>query len=186
MLNITQAVTRAFRQTFNFQGRARRSEYWWTWLFLLVLVLACGFIDDALIPTMSDADAEIGEGAGYKSWLLNWKYLPLSTGVYYLTLPTLLAVTARRMHDVNKPAWIGMLPILAMEIMMFIRFEDLIVVLESGQIAPSFRLIAFIGLFCLTAFFGLYTLFLCIRDGDQFDNQYGPSPKYGNELDVFD
>jgi uncharacterized membrane protein YhaH (DUF805 family) len=72
-----------------FTGRARRSEYWYFFLFYVIILFALTFISGA-----------IGETAGGGLIL-----------VYYLAIiiPS-LAVTWRRMHDVGKSGWYSFIP----------------------------------------------------------------------------
>jgi len=71
-----------------FNGRARRSEYWWFVLFNIIISLALGAID-GVTGTFSQA-------AG----------LGLLGGLYTLAvlLPS-LAVTVRRLHDTGRSGW---------------------------------------------------------------------------------
>lgn len=84
----------------NFSGRARRKEYWYFYLFQIVLGLAIGIVLG--IGGISDESMDIVSG------LLSLAFL----------LPT-LAVGARRLHDVNRSGWwmliaftiIGLIPL---------------------------------------------------------------------------
>lgn len=77
-----------------FTGRARRSEYWYFFLFNLIASFLFTFIDFS-IGTM---DEMAGNG------LLSTIY---SLGVL---VPT-IAVGVRRMHDVGKSGWFILIPI---------------------------------------------------------------------------
>jgi len=70
-----------------FKGRARRSEYWYFFLFNLIISMVLGFVD---------VFSEIG-------FLGN---------IYTLAvfIPS-LAVGVRRMHDVGKSGWFLLIPI---------------------------------------------------------------------------
>ncbi len=63
MLNITQAVTRAVRSTFDYKGRSRRSEYWWTFLFFGVVLVAITLVEEVLIAEVTKPDMEVYFGA---------------------------------------------------------------------------------------------------------------------------
>jgi len=84
----------------NFSGRARRKEYWYFYLFQIVLGLAIGIVLG--IGGISDESMDVVSG------LLSLAFL----------LPT-LAVGARRLHDVNRSGWwmliaftiIGLIPL---------------------------------------------------------------------------
>lgn len=69
-----------------FNGRARRSEYWWFVLFSFLVQVACSIVSQALAGLVALA----------------------------LLLPS-LAVGARRLHDIGKTAWlllVALIPLL--------------------------------------------------------------------------
>lgn len=84
-MGFQQAIATCFSKYAVFEGRARRSEYWWFFLFNLLMQGATGLLDAALFG---------GESGG----LLN--------GLYSLAvlLPG-LGVGARRLHDTNHSGW---------------------------------------------------------------------------------
>ncbi|NCD72310.1 DUF805 domain-containing protein [Mucilaginibacter agri] len=70
-----------------FSGRARRKEYWFFVLFNLIIFYAL-----VILATLLGATA-----AAY---------------IYYLAVAIpYIAVTVRRMHDVNKSGWYSLIPI---------------------------------------------------------------------------
>ena len=81
-----------------FSGRARRKEYWYFFLFNILIAFAIAFVE-ALIGTV---DPETGYGL---------------FGALY-TLAVLIpgiAVSARRLHDTNRSGWwllIALIPLL--------------------------------------------------------------------------
>lgn len=77
-----------------FNGRARRSEYWYFFLFNLIASFSLGIID-GLIGTFDEASG-----------------LGLIGSVYSLAvLVPSIAVGVRRMHDVGKSGWFLLIPI---------------------------------------------------------------------------
>ncbi len=83
-MGIAEAVTTCFSKYVNFQGRAKRSEYWWFQLFIVivyVVLLVLGSVMDPSIPM-------------------------ILLGIFGLAiiLPT-LAVSVRRLHDQDKSGW---------------------------------------------------------------------------------
>ena len=76
-----------------FKGRARRSEYWFIQLFLIITNVAVGAIDLALMN--GDVDRFIANGGGGivgLVWIL-------------VTIVPALAVLVRRLHDTGKSGW---------------------------------------------------------------------------------
>lgn len=83
------AVARCFSRYAVFRGRAPRSEFWWFFLFLLLLTLATGAI----------------------AWWLD-ATAALDTVDLVLALATMLpeyAVAARRLHDRDRSGWWALL-----------------------------------------------------------------------------
>lgn len=71
----------------NFNGRARRSEYWWFALMNIIISVAFGFICGLL-------------------------QMPKLANLYSLAvLVPSIAVGVRRMHDVGKSGWFILIPI---------------------------------------------------------------------------
>ena len=84
-----------------FKGRARRSEYWYVQLFLVLTNLAVAAID--LVLMNGDVDRFITNGGGGIVGLL-W---------ILVTIVPALAVLVRRLHDTGKSGWwilIGLVP----------------------------------------------------------------------------
>lgn len=96
-MNMIEAVKAVFSKYATFEGRARRSEYWWFVLFNLIVSI----ILTILAP---------GHGGGMGGGLLSmvWSLATL--------LPS-LAVGARRLHDIDRSGWwllIGFIPLIGL------------------------------------------------------------------------
>lgn len=87
-VDIKTAVIKALQPYFNFEGRARRSEYWW-----FVLANFCASI--------------------VLSFLGNLINFPWLTSILSLALliPS-LGLTARRLHDIGKSGWMMLISII--------------------------------------------------------------------------
>ena len=82
----------------NFNGRARRKEYWMWYLFYLIVLIVATFLDN-IFGTVID-------GVVY-----GWLYV--LTGLIHF-IPG-FAVAIRRLHDVGKSGWfllIGFIPLI--------------------------------------------------------------------------
>lgn len=86
-MSYRDAIASAFRQYVNFRGRARRSEYWYFYLFTVVLNIATTAIDRVL----GIAD-EFGTG-------------PVGIVASLAVLLPSLAVGVRRLHDTSRSGW---------------------------------------------------------------------------------
>lgn len=103
-MGFIEAIKHNFSNYATFSGRAQRSQFWWWYLFL-VIVYAIANIGDSLI----------GWGVGkttYEFTLNDQVNVYQSPGVGFLfiiawlvlLLPT-LAVMARRLHDTGRSGW---------------------------------------------------------------------------------
>ncbi len=85
---------KVLKQYADFNGRARRTEYWMYTLFYVIFSVAAQILDSALgLATLEDGNGPI--------------YLILSLG---LLIPS-IAVCVRRMHDLGKSGWYIIIPI---------------------------------------------------------------------------
>lgn len=82
-MTFPEAVRRCFALYATFSGRARRSEFWFFWLFNLLAHGVAGILDAALFGTAT----------------------PLNAIVSLLLLVPNLAVSVRRLHDVGRSGW---------------------------------------------------------------------------------
>ncbi|SDE50744.1 DUF805 domain-containing protein [Riemerella columbipharyngis] len=93
-----------------FSGRARRSEYWYFYLFNFIFALVAMGIDNLLGLTIE-----------------NLPYGVVYTLYGLITLIPGLAVTVRRLHDVGKSGWfilIGLIPIIGSIWLIVLMFTD--------------------------------------------------------------
>ena len=99
-MNFFDAIKTCFSKYVTFSGRASRSEFWYFYLFSIILNIILFIVSDIFM------------------WV----------SALLLILP-LLAVTARRLHDINKSGWwqlIGFVPIIGwVMIFFYIKKSDL-------------------------------------------------------------
>ena len=136
-LNLPEAVKVCFKKYFNFKDRASRSEYWYFVLFGLIIYA-------------------IGIGMIFISYKLIWLLGIVSIA---LIIP-FIAVTARRLHDINKSGWFQLLSVPAG-------------ILEGVFQAQKSLAILFmiIGWGC-----AIYLFILYIQEGDKKSNRFGENP----------
>ena len=82
-MNFGQAIASGFKKYVDFTGRAARSEFWYWTLFAFLASCAGAIIDAAMGAAASPVQSIIGLA---------------------LLLPG-LAVSARRLHDLDRTAW---------------------------------------------------------------------------------
>jgi uncharacterized membrane protein YhaH (DUF805 family) len=115
MMDFGTAVKAFWSNYSNFKGRARRSEYWFIQLFLVLTNLAVAAIDLALMD--GDVDRFIANGGGGIVGLI-W---------ILATIVPALAVLIRRLHDTSRSGWwalIGLLPFAGAIVLLVFTVED--------------------------------------------------------------
>ena len=100
-MSFGEAVSTCFKKYATFRGRASRSEFWYWILFYVIVSIVLGIIENLFgwqITTATNTDT-----GNTISYAYNAGYLTSIWGLVVL-LPT-LAVSVRRLHDVNKSGW---------------------------------------------------------------------------------
>jgi uncharacterized membrane protein YhaH (DUF805 family) len=92
-MNFTQAIKSVFSNYANFNGRSRRSEYWWFFLFSFIISIILQYIDTGGHPFSLEDDAAV------------FQLGTLGTIYSLATLLPGLGVAVRRLHDVGKSGW---------------------------------------------------------------------------------
>ena len=159
-LGFTEANQLVASRLTDFNGRSRRSEYWWTMLSFLICVF---LISKALSAFLPDVLASLITAAC-------WFY------VY--------GVTVRRLQDTGKSKWwviVSWAATFASTLYMY--FSGLTDTLASVNANPQAALKVFtdpglilIGLVNLVTFVAI--LIFCCLDSKPEPNKYGESPKY--------
>jgi uncharacterized membrane protein YhaH (DUF805 family) len=88
-MNMLEAVTAVLRKFADFNGRARRSEYWWFELAYLLSLIFLGAI------------GEILTSPSFQNYVLG----TLATIIVLGSILPMLAVSVRRLHDIDKSGW---------------------------------------------------------------------------------
>ncbi len=104
-MGFAEAVNSVLKENYsNFDGRARRSEYWYFALFT--------FLINMVLSTLSGIFTGLsGSGDGMNIGVIIIGVIALVVGIGLL-LPS-LAVNVRRLHDIGKSGWwllIGFIP----------------------------------------------------------------------------
>lgn len=174
MMGFWESVRTCFRKYFDFKGRARRSEFWWFMLFVLIVQSVLSFIG-MVIP-----------GIGYVSMIVSLALL----------IPQ-LSVLCRRLHDTSHGSWwVVLLALLiagyygSIGAMLGSNFssmanisnpDEMIAMMEAVsdaiQASPGLATAALccgIAVFILSCVLFIFT----VLDSKWDANKYGPSPKY--------
>lgn len=164
----------AIRNSFNYKGRATRSEF--GWFILLVILMQLGFgVFKVLVGGLLfilQADIEF----------LIWGKLIVG-GIHFvfilLCYIAFLALRCRRLHDLGLSGWWQIIPVTTLFLLVtftfWIRFglnpEEAEMV--GFGIAQMFAHLIFIMLAGL-----VFILFLIFKDGQKHVNKYGKNPKF--------
>ena len=87
-MNFGQAIKSGFGNYVTFSGRAARSEFWYWTLFVVLVTMAAGILDRGLF----DFDESTTTGV----------FGPLVSLIFFLPG---LAVSVRRLHDLDRTGW---------------------------------------------------------------------------------
>ena len=117
-MNFIQSISTCMRKYVTFSGRATRSEFWWFFLFTILVNLAATSQASSFVPILLDGQNMTENESSY--FLNNFFFLYLSTITSLILLLPSLAVAVRRLHDVGKSGWwiviaftvIGIIPLL--------------------------------------------------------------------------
>ena len=83
----------------NFNGRARRKEFWMFQLYLIIIATICIILDNILGTVLTVDAGPVGLGL----IVLPFGWLYFLCGIFHF-LPA-LSVLVRRLHDVGKSGW---------------------------------------------------------------------------------
>jgi uncharacterized membrane protein YhaH (DUF805 family) len=147
MMDFITAIKTCFSKYAIFQGRAARSEFWWWFLFGILLNTALWAISRPL---------QIVAGAA-------------------LFLPN-LAVSVRRLHDTDRSAWFLLLPVLLAAVGMAIFFL-IGTAGMAGVFSPGVgsAIVAFISGIIAIGGYLLLLIWFC-QKGTPGPNRYGDAP----------
>ena len=146
-MGFREAVTVCIQDYYTFTGRARRSEYWWFFLFILVASNLLAVVDLILF----------GEDM----------VLGLSGLFALLALIPQLAVAWRRMHDTGRPGWFNLLPVAPLALLL----PSLVI--GRSLFDPADAIILFYFSLIISAIVVLVWLVLPSQSGE---NRFGPEP----------
>lgn len=134
-MSFGQAVKSVFSQYATFSGRARRSEYWWFYLFTFLvsipgaIILMVAYFSQ-IVPLLNSADSQ-GNISQHAIDNINWgvvigSYVPTVVVGLALFLPG-LAVVVRRLHDTGRSGWwylISFVPLGSYVLLVFMFFDS--------------------------------------------------------------
>ena len=179
MVSFGDAIKLGFNGYVKFSGRSTRAEYWWWTLFSLIL-----------IPLLT--------------WIIDWvvfktEYGPVRVLSGLALLLPGIAVSVRRLHDINKSGlwllwWflIWLVPYIIIALGLLMAFGGFLTSLETenwDQTGTWILLFVGIALLAVTSIaLVIWWIIWFVKEGDLGPNQYGPDPRvdvsYSSEADI--
>ena len=145
-MDLITAIKTCFKKYFVFNGRAKRSEYWWFFLFYILAGVASQLLDVVVL--------------GQSFWV---NYGPINTIVNLILIIPILSAGARRLHDTNKSGWWQLLGLIGLAISYY--QKDM---LTKGLITSSYFILWILAL-------GIYILLIVwlASEGKKKKNKFG-------------
>ena len=169
------AIRSVFSKYVTFSGRARRSEYWYFYLFSILVGMVAGVIDTVLVTSTGMGEAFRGSGG------------PVAAICQLALILPSLAVTVRRLHDTNHSGWLllGFIAYCVVAVVVFVVGIGAAIGTSNSQ-ANFGSPVAILGLVLVLGIFGfgIYIFVLMVSSGTPGENRYGADPK-GPNTEVF-
>lgn len=153
-MSFGEAIKSVFSKYATFSGRARRSEFWYFYLFYILVAFGLSFLS-IRIP------------------VAKYLYILFGLGVF---LPY-TAVTVRRLHDIGKSGWIlliFMVVIFLISMLMFLLIDIIAPTIEGSSMTVFIVYSIFVLIVLALAIWLI--VWLC-RDSQPGENKWGPNPK---------
>ena len=190
MMGFWESVRTCFRKYFDFKGRARRSEYWWYFLFSVVACLIWALFGTLLLALPIGMAVE--HVSGNETAGLTTMIIILCIPLLFLVLPS-FSVQVRRLHDTGRSGWWVVASVIleiAASALPFILFGwDASDFDFTEEFSRSFELSTAAGVADVVFSFATNALSITlivfsVFDSHKTENKYGPSPKYQQETNV--
>lgn len=148
-----------------FRGRASRSEYWWFYLFTIVLSVVTSVMDVVVAMALNIED-----------------FSPISTLTSLALAVPSVAVTARRLHDTDRSAWWLFIITISVVIFAAAIIYEAVGANSSADTIPPTAVVGIVGV----AIAAIILMVFLVLPGTRGPNRYGPDPYGpGNLEEVF-
>ena len=169
-----------WRKSLDFTGRARRSEYWWGYLSVFIIILLWSFIATILAVMMvKGAINDMSDDDEIMRVFLP-KLLLLYSPMLLLMVPVYAAMT-RRLHDIGRSGWWIVANLLFSIIYVagtfYMIFKGINYMDGSAELGYGFFAVLGVA-YLATAVLGITIFVFTLLDSKPQENKYGPSPKY--------
>ena len=193
-MSFKRAVKQCWEKYALFDGRSRRSEYWWFCIFSLLVIL----LPLAVSLLLTSAFHGASEGVELLGYIVAILMVIVLIGTAIILMFPLLSVMTRRLHDVGRSGWwvfgdmvSGIVALFvfslaynytgiaesSIHLNLFMKFRA---IYESS--VPLFALVSALILTHLVI--ALTVIFFTLLDSHKGENRYGTSPKYPQPIDI--
>ena len=176
MMGFKKAVDTCFAKYAVFKGRARRSEYWWFSLFILLVTAV--LLGPVAVLAYLEESGVINTDSGLWSAGFAISAIMALIGVLFLLamiIPS-IAVEVRRLHDIGRSGWWVFwsfaVSLLAASVPFFL--FDFKVALDMALLPGLLLGVTKLCNWILEIVLFVFTLL----NSHKGENKYGPSPKY--------
>jgi len=170
----------------DFQGRARRSEFW-LWVLFRIIV---GMVSGSIVTSVMFSGMNFQNPDPSQFMARYFQVVPVIQLINLALLLPSIAVAVRRLHDINRTGWWYIMPIvvsIAGFIVFFISFGAKLITMAGGADHMTDQQ----GLQFVLSMFGSIFLYLIlpilvaeivmlvfyVTDGTPGSNRFGPDPK---------
>ncbi len=168
-MGFTQAIKHNFAHYVDFKGRAQRSQFWWWYLFLVLVQAVLGVVDSALGLQLGRSETDVMVGDTTLP-LVNQGAGVLQSLFWLVVLLPTLGVAVRRLHDTGHSGWWIVWPIVAYAVAGIA--IAIAIAIEAGPFA-----LALLGLgFLVGAVLAVVLLVFYIKKGTSGPNRFGADP----------
>ncbi|WP_342076667.1 DUF805 domain-containing protein [Yoonia sp. SS1-5] len=182
------AIKTCLAKSFQFKGRASRSEFWWYGGLLLVVTFALLWPHATILSTETaelmviktsavtgETTRELERQTEWHLYSVKWNMISITIIIAFYCLIT--AATVRRLHDVGSSGWFGltMLLIGPASALLAVGSIHLIFNLSAG-LAITIGFILSIASWLVWLICPLILLILLTRPSEEGRTEYGPNP----------
>ena len=186
-MSFAQAVNCCFRKYITFSGRASRSEYWYFWLFFLLVSIALTILNTSIYGSLlvvSNETVFAQDGTQSIERIVTKQYSSGWVGTIFglfVFVPG-LAVAWRRIHDIGRSGWWIVAPFAVSFALVFstmlatIGWTALLrAIFSTGNVSVEAGGGALVASVAILGMFSTLLIWLCGKS-QPGTNKYGPNP----------
>lgn len=177
-MSFGKAVAICFSKYFTLEGRARRSEYWYFFLFSSIVLIFVEILKSII---------ETSVGAFCGDTAVQLSHIIVSSFYWIINIALFIpgfTVFVRRLHDIDDNGWLAVLLCIVPTVILFV--ESFIIPAGGFEIKPNMQPkeamdvlaalvpILFSLIICLGAV--IAGIIICCKPGTNGPNSYGPDP----------